>query len=138
MDLQKYYKILDVPEGTSPQEIKARYRQLVRIFHPDNFTDSIDKEFAEQGLQEIVGAYHTILKRRQTYQPPPHPYLQISPQVHFTLRSGSCRPNQFHFQPSSIMALFHIMRDKNRRFMSFIQGRKSKTLISLLIRKVNG
>ncbi|MBV7331234.1 J domain-containing protein [Chloroflexi bacterium TSY] len=62
MDLQKYYKILDVPEGTPAPEIKARYRQLVRIFHPDNFTDSTDKEFAERRLQEIVGAYHTILQ----------------------------------------------------------------------------
>ncbi|MCB9229149.1 MAG: J domain-containing protein [Deltaproteobacteria bacterium] len=36
MDL-KYYSNLELPPGSSPEEIKRSYRQLLKRYHPDRF-----------------------------------------------------------------------------------------------------
>ena len=35
MDLRQAYKILEIPENTSMQEVKQVYRDLAQIWHPD-------------------------------------------------------------------------------------------------------
>lgn len=56
-----YHRILEVPADASRDQIRAQYKQLVRIFHPDRFTSNADKEFVEQKLKEINEAYHALL-----------------------------------------------------------------------------
>jgi hypothetical protein len=55
------YDILDIPLTASQAEIRARYKQLVRIYHPDRFTNPQDKQYAEQKLQAINEAYAKIM-----------------------------------------------------------------------------
>ncbi len=58
--MKDFYRILDLPRDASPQQIKDRYRQLVRIFHPDRYPKPEDKAYAEQKLQEINEAYEAL------------------------------------------------------------------------------
>ena len=37
------YIILGIPVGSSKEEIKKRYRELIRLFHPDLHRDDPDK-----------------------------------------------------------------------------------------------
>jgi len=52
-----YYAILGVSRDAKPAEIKRRYRQLVRRFHPDV---SEDKEAAHRRFVRIVEAYQVL------------------------------------------------------------------------------
>jgi DnaJ-class molecular chaperone len=60
-----YYKILGVPRGATPEEIKKAYRQLALKFHPDR--NPGDRQ-AEERFKEISEAYGVLMdpeKRRQ-------------------------------------------------------------------------
>jgi hypothetical protein len=54
------YDILDLPLSASQDEIRARYKQLVRIYHPDRFSNPLDKLYAERKLKEINEAYESV------------------------------------------------------------------------------
>jgi len=53
-----YYKILGLKPGAEPAEIKAAYRRLVKLYHPDR-DQSPDTEIM---YREIRTAYETLLK----------------------------------------------------------------------------
>lgn len=54
---KNYYKILEVAENATEQEIKKAYRRLAKKYHPDLNPD--DQE-AEQKFREIAEAYETL------------------------------------------------------------------------------
>lgn len=58
--MKEYYDILDVPLTATPAEIKAQYRQLVRVYHPDRFRNQDDKAYAEEKLKEINIAFQVL------------------------------------------------------------------------------
>jgi len=58
--MKDYYGVLDVTAMATPEEIKAQYRQLVRVYHPDRFMNPLDKVFAEEKLKEINEAYRIL------------------------------------------------------------------------------
>lgn len=55
-----YYKILNVSKSASESEIKASYRKMVRLWHPDRFGDKDKKQKAEQMMKMINKAYDVI------------------------------------------------------------------------------
>ena len=55
-------KVLDLEPGSSRNELKARYKQLVKIHHPD--LNGGDKK-AEERLKLINEAYTYLLGREQ-------------------------------------------------------------------------
>jgi DnaJ like chaperone protein len=66
--VDKYYKILNCTPESSNEEIKAKYKKLVKDFHPDMI---ISKglpeefvEFAESRFREIQKSYEKIRKER--------------------------------------------------------------------------
>ncbi|MBV7328961.1 J domain-containing protein [Chloroflexi bacterium TSY] len=63
--MDNYYRILDLSPGASRERIKTRYRNLVRIFHPDRFSRPLDKIYAEHKLKEFNTAYKALLKHTQ-------------------------------------------------------------------------
>lgn len=56
MEFKDYYKILEVADSASPEDIKKSYKRLARKFHPD-----VSKEpNAEARFKEVVEAYEVL------------------------------------------------------------------------------
>ncbi len=69
-DTDRYYKILELEPGASPEELKQAYRGLVKVWHPDRFPDDLPLQQKAQGkLKEINEAY----ERLQSVRPRPRP-----------------------------------------------------------------
>ena len=67
-DVDKSYKLLSCTPESSNQEIKSRYKKLVKDFHPDRIVSKgLPEEFTEfatKRFREIQGAYEKIRKDR--------------------------------------------------------------------------
>jgi hypothetical protein len=58
MDFNKdYYNILAIPSTASKEEIKAAYRRLVKLYHPDRNQGS---ELSEERIKDINEAYEVL------------------------------------------------------------------------------
>ncbi|MBM4424105.1 MAG: hypothetical protein FJ030_12050 [Chloroflexi bacterium] len=57
-----YYAILDIPRSATPEQIKAQYRILVQLFHPDRLqhVNTAVREYAEERLKKINMAYAVL------------------------------------------------------------------------------
>ncbi|PPQ99765.1 hypothetical protein CVT24_009668 [Panaeolus cyanescens] len=54
------HQIFHLPHNATPKDIKARYYDLVRIYHPDKLGSSIDAEAAHARFQSISTAYDSL------------------------------------------------------------------------------
>jgi|TARA_B110000977_G_scaffold200286_1_gene290212 DnaJ-class molecular chaperone len=61
---EKYYKLLELNNNATDQEIKKAYKKLAIKYHPDKNPD--DKEAAEKKFKEISEAYE-ILTNKDKY-----------------------------------------------------------------------
>ena len=62
-DLKQCFAVLDSKETDSPEEIKAKFRELIKFYHPDNFQNNPEKRaFAEKKTKEITNAYDKLHK----------------------------------------------------------------------------
>ena len=59
------YKVLEVDRNASDEEIKKAYRELVKKYHPDKYTDAHMKELASEKLKQVNAAYDEIQRIRQ-------------------------------------------------------------------------
>jgi len=60
-DINRYYEILELKSGASPEEVKRAYRDLVRVWHPDRFShDPRLQQKAQDKLKEINEAYEKL------------------------------------------------------------------------------
>ena len=57
--------MLGVSEDASDEEIKKAYRELVKKYHPDKYTDNPLAEVAAEKMKEINAAYDQITKDRK-------------------------------------------------------------------------
>jgi len=57
-----HYVILDITHGATPEQIKANYRILVQLFHPDRLqhVSPAVREYAEERLKKINIAYSVL------------------------------------------------------------------------------
>lgn len=60
------YKVLGADRSASDEEIKRKYRQLVKKYHPDQHRDNPLGDLADEKLKEINSAYDTIMKERSS------------------------------------------------------------------------
>jgi len=61
LDPARAYRILGLPPGAGANEVKAAYRDLVQVWHPDRFpADSRLRAKAERNLQRINAAYAVL------------------------------------------------------------------------------
>ena len=67
-DMSKWYQILDLEPGASPEEVKQAYRDMVKVWHPDRFgSDQRLRAKAEEMQKEINLAFEQL----EDYVPPP-------------------------------------------------------------------
>ena len=55
-----YYAVLDVPFDATREEITRTYRNLMRLTHPDNFSEPIARKKAEERAKLINAAYAVL------------------------------------------------------------------------------
>lgn len=67
-NIERYYIALGLRPGASPDEVRQAYRDLVKVWHPDRFSDDRLKQKAEEKLKEINEAYNS-LKHARPSQP---------------------------------------------------------------------
>jgi curved DNA-binding protein CbpA len=66
-DLKDSYEVLGVDPRASAQDIKAAYRDLTKVWHPDRFAhDPRLQQKAQDKLKEINEAYEELTKGRKT------------------------------------------------------------------------
>jgi hypothetical protein len=63
---QRYYHVLELKPGASAAELRQRYLDLVRVWHPDRFEDARLREIAVQKTKEINEAYRAL----KDFRPP--------------------------------------------------------------------
>ncbi len=63
---RNYYEVLGIPPGATTHEIKKKYRELARKFHPDVVKD---KDLGQRVFSQINQAYHVLAdpERRAQY-----------------------------------------------------------------------
>jgi hypothetical protein len=59
--LKKYFRVLEIPEGASPSEIKRAYRDLAQVWHPDKHEGNPRlRAKAEEKIKLINEAYERL------------------------------------------------------------------------------
>lgn len=65
--MKNYYDLLALPQNATDEQIRSRFRELVRQRHPDRFQGE-EKERAEREFQDITAAFNVLsnpeLRRR--------------------------------------------------------------------------
>lgn len=54
------YKVLEIDENATPEQIKAAYIRLVKKYHPDKYVNNPLNSLAEEKMREINVAYDTL------------------------------------------------------------------------------
>ena len=58
------YVVLGVSRTASDEEIKKKYRELARKYHPDNYANNPLADLAQEKMKQINEAYDAITKER--------------------------------------------------------------------------
>lgn len=58
------YVVLGVSRTASDEEIKKKYRELARKYHPDNYANNPLADLAQEKMKQINEAYDSITKER--------------------------------------------------------------------------
>ena len=67
MDIHRAYKVLGLHPGATNEEIRAAYRDLAQVWHPDRFEHSGRLQAkAQRNLKRITEAYQVL----KDYEPP--------------------------------------------------------------------
>jgi hypothetical protein len=86
-DLLRCYEVLGVAPEATAEELKAAYRDLAKVWHPDRFAhDPRLQQKAQEKLKEINEAYEQLTSgrapRRTRPAPPPAPAAAPRPTTH--------------------------------------------------------
>ncbi|WP_414548839.1 J domain-containing protein [Anabaena sp. CCY 0017] len=88
LDINHAYEILGLTPGASQEQVKQAYRQLVKIWHPDRFFDSQQKQEAEEKIKDINIAYNQLKSQQlnSASAPSATPTNTSTNQVHISVQ----------------------------------------------------
>tara|TARA_Y100000389_G_C17454692_1_gene517304 strand:+ start:2502 stop:2990 length:489 start_codon:yes stop_codon:yes gene_type:complete len=130
---EKYYKILDLKNNASDDEIKKAYKKMAVKYHPDKNPDN--KEEAEKKFKEIAEAYE-ILTNKEKYKNE-NPFVNNSPFNHPGFAQGFVNPHDIFNQMFKDMNLgnmhvniqqvrpVHVMRSSS---VKIVNGKRIETI----------
>lgn len=72
------YEVLGVKETATEEEIKSKYRELVKKYHPDRYQNNPLADLAEEKLREVNEAYDEITKNIKSGNATTHQYTGSS------------------------------------------------------------
>jgi DnaJ-class molecular chaperone len=55
------YKVLEIDQNATQEEIKQAYRRLVKKYHPDKYVDNPLSKLAEEKMRDINAAYDMLI-----------------------------------------------------------------------------
>ena len=64
MTISEAYKILEISENSSEEEIKLAYKKLAKKYHPDFYQNNPLADLAEEKLKEVNEAYDVLTKNK--------------------------------------------------------------------------
>ena len=64
MTISEAYKILEISENSSEEEIKLAYKKLAKKYHPDFYQNNPLADLAEEKLKEVNEAYTVLTKNK--------------------------------------------------------------------------
>lgn len=68
----RWYELLGLAPGASPEELKAAHRDLVKVWHPDRFAhDPRLQQKAQEKLKEVNEAFDALTSGRAPRREPP-------------------------------------------------------------------
>lgn len=83
LDVERYYRTLDLSPGASQEDIHQSYKDLVLVWHPDRFASLPRlRQKAQCKLQEINEAHEQLRSLKEKPSPKasqPHPTYTPSP-----------------------------------------------------------
>ena len=59
------YEVLGVPRTASQDEIKKKYRELAKKYHPDKYAGNDLADLAQEKMKAVNEAYDTIMRERE-------------------------------------------------------------------------
>ena len=79
MEIIDYYRVLGLRMGASSEDIKASYRRLARLYHPDSNLDN--QQQAKEKFIQITDAYRHLVSIVQSSVEPSHsPTVNLKPE----------------------------------------------------------
>ena len=63
--LAAHYRALELPYGADLQSVRAAYKRLMKLYHPDRYQDPVMRETATEVVKRINAAYGELLKHLQ-------------------------------------------------------------------------
>jgi curved DNA-binding protein CbpA len=127
---RSYYEILGLPRDATAEQIKKRYRQLARKYHPDVVED---KAFGQEAFVEISEAYKTLIdpSKRAAYNltlPPPPEQKRASTGTRttqsYTSSSTHRSTSRQHTRPTTTVD--SLIKDAQ---FSFVKGRLNEATL---------
>jgi hypothetical protein len=90
------FRILELDDRRTQEEVRAAYRELVKVWHPDRFShDPGLRAKADRRLQDINRAYAVLQDRAETGEPPREP----TPPPHVATPPEDATPRSAHATP---------------------------------------
>jgi len=66
--MMNYYKVLEIPQTASLDEVKSAYRRLVKKYHPDSYKVHYPEAYKEK-LVQVQEAYQELIKVKKVERP---------------------------------------------------------------------
>ena len=66
--LAAHYRALELPYGADLQSVRAAYKRLMKLYHPDRYQDPVHRETATEVVKRINAAYGDLVRHLEGQQ----------------------------------------------------------------------